>query len=290
MTEEKHGRGAVPAWQMLDCLAGFGATAFDVTITDGHGDKQSYRAAVPHRELRTQIPSLLMRARLRQHNVIVRPRPAAIDLIQLDDLDEARLERTAKSACLVLATSVGNYQAWMAVANAGADLARRLRLGTHADPSASGAARLAGSVNFKRQYAPDFPVVELRKAELRVTTQAELETQGLLAPLASSPSRPRELARPNRGRWPSYERCLQNAPRAHRNDRVDVSRADFTFCLIAIDWGWSIAETVQRLMESSAKAKASGLPYAQLTAQRAATALEQRYLSGAQRRGTNDVW
>jgi hypothetical protein len=53
----------------------------------------------------------------------------------------------------------GNYQAWVALPAAESDreFARRLRKGTGADANASGAVRLAGSINFKERYAPDFP-------------------------------------------------------------------------------------------------------------------------------------
>jgi hypothetical protein len=37
-------------------------------------------------------------------------------LIQLDDLDEATVQRLRPAAFLALRTSPGNYQAWMAVA------------------------------------------------------------------------------------------------------------------------------------------------------------------------------
>jgi len=57
---------------------------------------------------------------------------------------------------------------------------------------------------------------------------------------------------------------LQNAPPAHHSDQPDVSRADFTFCLLAIDWGWSVAETCQRLLEQSRKARENGEAYAHL--------------------------
>jgi hypothetical protein len=66
--------------------------------------------------------------------------------------------------------------------------------------------------------------------------------------------------------WPSYELCLQKAPLAYHSDRPDVSRADFTFCLLAIDWGWSVADTCARLLEKSSKAHESGEAYAWLTA------------------------
>src|SRR6266849_9520835 len=94
------------------------------------------------------------------------------------------------------------------------------------------------------------------------------------------------VMRPSRGApdrrfkaWPSYERCLQDAPPRHQGDRPDVSRADFTFCLLAIDWGWSIAETCARLLEKSNKAHENGEGYAWLTAQRAAAAVGRRRAS-----------
>ena len=61
---------------------------------------------------------------------------------------------------LILRTSPGNYQAWVAVADGDADFARRLRKGAGADLTASGATRVSGSLNFKEKYAPAFPRVE----------------------------------------------------------------------------------------------------------------------------------
>ena len=78
------------------------------------------------------------------------------------------------------------------------------------------------------------------------------------------------------GGWPSYERCLENAPKAYRADRPDISRADFTFCLIAIDWGWGQEETIARLLEKSRKALENGERYARLTVERAAAAVLRR--------------
>ena len=76
--------------------------------------------------------------------------------------------------------------------------------------------------------------------------------------------------------WPSYVRCVQNAPPAREGDRPDISRADFTFCLLAIDWGWSVEETAARLMQESSKARENGEGYALRTAQNAAAAIERR--------------
>jgi hypothetical protein len=214
-----------------------------------------------------------------RQNLIVRPRQPPAALVQLDDLGGAVLALVRSAAFLILMTSVGNHQAWVAVRECGPDFARRLRQGSGADPSASGATRVAGSVNFKRKYAPDFPTVQILEATPhRMVTTGELEALGLVA--APEPVPVIRISRSFPGRrskaWPSYERCLQNAPPTHHGDRPDVSRADFTFCLLAIDWGWSLAETCERLLEKSSKARENGEGYARLTAQHAAAAVDRR--------------
>jgi hypothetical protein len=80
-------------------------------------------------------------------------------------LRESELPR--EKSLLILTTSAGNHQAWVAVQACGADFARRLRQGSGADPSASGATRIAGCTNFKRRYAADFPMVEIRESAPR---------------------------------------------------------------------------------------------------------------------------
>jgi hypothetical protein len=44
------------------------------------------------------------------------------------------------------------------------DFARRLREGTGADTTTSGATRVAGSINSKEEYAPQFPRVAIHTA------------------------------------------------------------------------------------------------------------------------------
>jgi hypothetical protein len=44
--------------------------------------------------------------------------------------------------------------------------------------------------------------------------------------------------RPGSRKWPSYQRCVEGAPPNHGNTAPDISRADFTWCMTAIDWGW----------------------------------------------------
>jgi hypothetical protein len=58
--------------------------------------------------------------------------------------------------------------------------ASRLRKGTGADKSASGATRVAGTVNHKRKYEPEFPTVRIEEAHPgRTVTKAQLEGRGL---------------------------------------------------------------------------------------------------------------
>jgi hypothetical protein len=165
------------------------------------------------------------------------------------------------------------------VADADAEFARRLRKGTGADPSASGATRISGSLNFKEKYLPAFPRVETAHASPGlVVTRGELEALGIVAPPERpAPAAARVPSRHRRARgWPSYQRCVENAPPARSGGRPDISRADFTFCLLALDWGWGVEETAARLMEESDKARANGEAYALRTARNAAEALERR--------------
>jgi hypothetical protein len=84
------------------------------------------------------------------------------------------------------------------------------------------------------------------------------------------------LPRPAARGWPSYQRCLENAPPVRGGSRPDISRADYTFCLLAIDWGWSLEETAARLMQESSKAQENGEAYVLRTARSAAAAIERR--------------
>jgi len=58
--------------------------------------------------------------------------------------------------------------------------------------------------------------------------------------------------------------------RGARLGRPDISRADFTWCMIAIDRGWSVEEAAARLLEQSSKARENKAQYAVRTARRAA--------------------
>lgn len=278
------GTAAQPALDMLAAFASVGVKHCDITWTNAAGGKVSFRSNRSLDELRSTLPRLLDDAARQQHNVIIRPRSGGPALIQLDDMDAAAEARLRPVSFLTLRTSPGNYQAWIAMTDADADFARRLRKGTGADPSASGATRVSGSWNFKEKYAPAYPIVEtVHSSPGRIVTRSELKTLGVVAPPekteTASPST-RASRRSGRRGFPSYERCVQGAPQARDGGRPDISRADFTFCLLALDWGWSVEETAARLMRESSKARENGEAYARRTADNAAAALSRRHGQG----------
>ena len=263
------------AADMLEAFASVGASRFDVTWTNIEGAKQLYRGGVSMHELRRFMPQALTRAIEQQRNLIVRPHPPPV-FLQLDDMSDEALRRVEPVAFLTLDTSPGNHQAWLALSgHVSADFARRVRKGAGADPTASGATRVAGSLNFKEKYRPNFPRVAIGSMTPgRTVTPAELEAMGMVAPLDPvRPARPLPPARPGENRrWPSYRRCLDGAPPNHANTGPDMSRADFTWCKIAADWGWTAEEIADRLSAESPKARENGEAYATLTATRAAQA------------------
>jgi hypothetical protein len=280
MSDDSKKTAPAAALDTLDTFASVGAESFHLTLTDLKGDKVGFRKSVPLSKLRQDTPGLLERASLQQHNVIVRPHSARAVFIQLDDLDAQVMERLKPAAFLGLKTSPGNYQAWIAMAeNPEDDFPRRLRKGAGADPTASGATRVAGSLNFKEKYAPEFPRVEIaHKAPGRMARKEQLEALGLVAAPELAPPALFRVSRPaseNR-RWPSYQRCLEGAPPNHGKTGPDISRADFTWCMTTLTWGWSVEETASKLMELSGKARENGEIYAHRTAQNAAAAVDRR--------------
>src|SRR4051794_3127575 len=171
------------AQAMLTCFASVGASHFDATGTMRNGEKDWFRRNVPLAELTRTLPGMLDSATRSERNVIVRPHGSGVTFLQLDDLAADRLPDLAPAVFLALETSPGNFQAWLAL-KGGEDkeFARRVRQGAGADPTASGATRVAGSLNFKDKYAPDFPRVKIQAAQHgRMTDAAELERLGLVA-------------------------------------------------------------------------------------------------------------
>jgi hypothetical protein len=270
------------ALELLKAFASVGVRALGVTLTDIAGKKlpQGYYSHCSLDQLRHLLGPLLRAATARQHNVIVRPaKSESVELVQLDDMAEPDLRRLGPVSLVVLRTSPGNGQSWVAVEDATPDFARRLRQGTGADTSASGATRIPGSRNFKAKYAPHFPTIEILACHPgKVVQPAELESRELVAPpeevfAASGVS----FLPPDRRKWPSYPRCVAHAPPVKGGEpRPDISKADFVWCMTALDWGWSMAATAARLMQESRKAQENGEHYAFLTVQNAAAAVARR--------------
>ena len=271
------------ALELLQAFASVGVKAFAVTLTDIEGQKvpKGYYSHCSLEQLRHMLGPVLQVATAQQHNIIVRPgQSERVELIQLDDLAEPELRRLGPVSLVVLQTSPGNGQSWLAVADSTPDFARRMRQGTRADASASGATRISGSRNFKTKYAPHFPTIEILECHPgKVVQRVELENRELVAPLeevtVAAPSV--SFLAAGRRKWPSYQRCVQQAPLVRGGeDRPDISRADFVWCMIALDWGWSMAATAARLMQESRKAQENGKRSALLTVQTAAAAVARR--------------
>jgi hypothetical protein len=222
---------------MLDAFKSTGAEHFDITWTTRQGDKAGFRRHRPAETLRYLLPTMLTTAAKNERNLIVRPISPRAVFIQLDDLSREGLERVKPAAFLGLETSPGNYQAWVAIptGQTDKDFARRLRKGAGADDTASGATRVAGSLNFKDKYAPDFPTVQIAySAPGLMASTGRLESMGLVAePEQPAPPifRISHMDRTRSRKWPSYLRCVQGAPENHDKTGPDISRADFTWCM-----------------------------------------------------------
>jgi hypothetical protein len=270
--------------RMLDTFASVGARHFDVTFLDIDGGKRGFRKEQSVMQIRNSLPKLLPGLTERRNSIVVRPHAEKVTLVQLDDLDAAALERLQAVAFLTLCTSPGNHQAWVAVSGAqdAKDIARRLRKGTGADLSASGATRVAGTVNYKKKYEPEFPEVSVTSAVPgRVVTPGQLEQMGLLA--APEPARaiPLRVSHSRDRSWPDYERCVANAPQNHAKTGPDISRADFFYAMLCAQRNWGIDDITSRLMEFSSKARENGEQYARLTAENATAACARQSRSRA---------
>jgi hypothetical protein len=263
------GRNA-EAQRMLDLFASFGVEHFNITHVHLDGEKRGFRAKRSLQEVKTSMPYLLESAPRRQNSVIIRPhQPPADVLVQLDDLTDEQYERVCPAAFLMLRTSPKGKQAWVCIEGGDKELARRLRKGTGADPSASASVRVAGSLNYKPDYAPDYPLVTIEEARPgHKVTKEQLDSMGLLALEEIKPVLPPRCSEEKERRgWPDYARCLEQSI-ARGTKRTS---ADFSFCCIAIDLYRKPPEaTADKLMEISSKAQENGYMYALGQATRAA--------------------
>lgn len=280
------------AFAMVDLFASVGADRFDVTLTDIQGKKIRFRANQTLQEVKHKIPKALELAESEQHNIILRPRVSdkSVFFVQLDDLKSAQILKARQAALLTIETSPGNFQGWLAIASGSnideKHIASSLRRAIGADISASGATRIAGSRNYKEKYQPDYPLIAMTQSSPgRVMTTQRLEEMALLSLPAPIPKPiPRyEWTRDKPKRFPDYGKCLQNAPANTNGDGPDTSRADFTWCMIALDWGWSMEETAAQLLQErtdSRKRHRNTQRYADMTAHSAAIALERNRARG----------
>ena len=116
-------------------------------------------------------------------------------------------------------------------------------------------------------------------------TQAQLDSLCLVALSEPAPaviplrSRRKHSAAESERTWPDYERCFTGAPPSKEGDGPDRSMADFFWCMMAAQRGWSIEETANKLLDVSAKAQERARlhdeGYALITALNAATAAER---------------
>ena len=245
--------------------------SFDVTWTNAAGDKNWFPPRLsPPPNFAAPCPRCSIDAARQAAQRDRAPGRPAVTFVQLDDLDADKLARVAPAVFLTLETSPGIFRHGLAIPGSeDKDFVRRLRKGAGADATASGATRVAGSLNFKAKYAPDFPRVAIRAAHPgRMTNAAELERLGLVAApemvarRCSTPAPARVSPGSNR-KWPSYAMPGRRAAQ-QRGNGPDTSRADFVWCMTAITWGWSVEETARRLMEETDPRRRRGSGYAEL--------------------------
>jgi hypothetical protein len=269
--------------RMVEAFANVGVSRFDLTRTTLSKEARGYWPARSHSQVRALLPSLIETSVREQWNLIVRPHvdPPSF-LVQLDDISGSRLERVWSLAFLVIRTSPGRYQAWLAVEGCDAGLCQRVKKAAGGDLGANGWVRLAGSFNVKLQYAPTFPIVRVVvvRPGLKVAP-ATLHVRGLMADsrVASFPPAGGDGHRPRPRRFPDYGRCLDGAP-VRADGEKDRSLADFTWCCTAIRWGWSSEEAAGQLgLEPLSKAAERGRQYARHTAEKAAAAVAGRSIA-----------
>ncbi len=136
----------------------------------------------------------------------------------------------------------------------------RVRRATAADHNASGASRVVGSINFKLDYAPDFPVVTLGHVRAGgLTTVAALEKAGFLAPRElphPPPVLPPQPRHTDRKRPPKAGLSAGVNPRTEKGGRKpDRSKADYFWAKYAYERGWTTDEIAAKLPEVSDRAR-----------------------------------
>jgi hypothetical protein len=260
---------------MLSAFMSVSITIFGVTWKDADGQVVKYEKRAASRLL-GRIATIVPRAESDLHSVIVRPFfewETSLVIVQADDLDAARAQLFSPFAFCMTETSPGNYQAFACVVP-GEDFTgeissihKRVNSALAADPGASCAGRLAGTLNTKRVHLRadgSYPRVRLVNVNAsRVVKTEELRLAGLLldVPHVSAPA-PRKLA-PSvkqfpaaRRRLPSYEKSLASV-QIKDDGTPNRSAADLLFAVTCLRWipPLSREEIADLLMEHSEKAQ-----------------------------------
>jgi hypothetical protein len=234
MTDEAGNTLPNAAETMLDAFLSVGANHFVLTwrtLDDEFHDVRKHWSAG---YIRRNVRHLLAEAERQQLNLIIRPTSPKGFFLQLDDISPQVLQRAMRVALFTVATSPVKAQAWLFVEGKGdedADLnfRRRVKKACATDPRASESVRVAGSLNFKQKYAPNFPCVAITYAAPGLmASRDQLQELGLVAAPDIIPA-PRGLPlRGSRGRsWPDYQRCLAGARLNSDGTGPDRSGADY---------------------------------------------------------------
>ena len=302
------------AQRMMDLFTSVGARTFHITKLDVDQVliwSKPYSAI----ELRQKLPAMVRTAEERKpyasnighlvsagENLIVRPSGPETVFVQLDDLTAEQLDRVRPAAFMILCTSPGNHQAWIALSgvdrSTSKDVIRRVREAVgEADKSASGATRVAGTFNFKSKYFPDYPTVTITHAiPGRIMTPEQLQEMGLLAApepalakdtnvLHEAPAR----VSPTYDRpWPSYQIMLSRTRPKRDGSGPDRSLADYSYAMICVTGGKTVEDTVAKLMEVSQNAQERAARgdegYARITVENAAKTVARNYSKQVQNR------
>jgi DNA invertase Pin-like site-specific DNA recombinase len=292
------------AQRLIDVFTSAGARQFVVTKLDVE-QAIKWGKAYSAGELRNLLPAMVRTAEFRRkhtlasgqeieagENLIVRPSGPDVIFVQLDDLTVDQLKPLYPASCLMINTSPGNYQAWMAVSGVdkseSKDFVRRVHKAVgDADKSASGSTRVSGTENWKLKYLPEPPLVTITHAAPgRVMTPERLHAMGLLAKAEQTP----HIVKPAPQRvspdfyerpWPSYQVTLSRTRPRRDGTGSDRSLADFNWSLTALTGQKSIEDTIAKLLEVSPNAQERAARgdtgYACITVENAAAAVARNW-------------
>ena len=282
-----------PEIDAVEVFESVGAFGFEVThLHDASPSKDKKRnfEIVDGAEFRDELVRYLEMNKVEQAggeywSVAVRPRSERVVFWQVDEATRATCELHRAVSFLQIETSPGNYQCWLAISDElekeelDATRERFLRIvkRTGGNGGSYGALRWPGSTNHKperKQADGTQPVVRIVHLGMgRVTTVAELEDLGLLAPPIKKAERPNFKVYANKvpTKWPSWERELGYC-RLKESGARDRSEADFRWCRTAFLWGWSDADVTAELRKVSPKACDETKHYINRTVEKAAEA------------------